>query len=499
MASTDKIVIRSGRILNLDNLTAEIGDIIVEGNLITSIESPGVSLTDDYRVIDASDRLLIPGLINTHTHGHGSLGKGRGDRWTLELLLNAGPWISGERSQEDKKLAAKLNAAEMVLKGCTSCYDLYFEFPTPSVEGIDAVAAGYAEVGPRAVIAPMVADRSLYDAIPGLLDSLPEHHRREAEKICLSPASVSLEAYNNLLKNWRHDRNKLVPAVAPTIPQHCSDDFLRACGNIAREYDVGIHMHLAESKIQAIAGEKLYGKSQTAYLQAMGVLGQNFVGAHCIWLSDDDIHLLADSGAGITHQPGCNLRLGSGIAPVRKFLDAGITVGIGTDGSNSSDNQNMFDAVRTAANVSRVIESDYRRWISAPEALRMATSQAARLIGFENKLGKLAPGYLADIVFLDLANLNYVPLNNPIHQIVNCEDSTAVDSVMIDGKMVLQGSKFVDLDLDQLREEVETAMQRLNEETNDSKELALQLEPLIGSYCCGLAKSPSDILGGCLL
>jgi 5-methylthioadenosine/S-adenosylhomocysteine deaminase len=493
MSATRRSVIRSGRILDIERMDAPERDVLIEGNRIIAIEEPGVVVSGDYREIDASDRLLIPGLINTHTHGHGSLGRGRGDRWSLELLLNAGPWISGKRTLGDKRLSAQLNAAEMVLKGCTACYDLYFEFPTPTSEGINEVAGGYADVGTRAVVAPMVADRSLYDAIPGLLDALPEPHRSNAEKIRLAPASVALDAYEELLSGWSHDRDRARPAIAPTIPQHCSDDFLRACRALADDHGAGIHMHLSESKAQALMGHEIYGKTQTSHLHDLGLLGPDFVGAHCIWLTDDDIELIADAGAGITHQPSCNLRVGSGIAPVRKFLEAGIPVGIGTDGSNASDHQNMFDALRSAANVSRILDADYRRWISAQESLTMGTIGGARLLGFEGRLGRIAPGYLADIVFLDLGSINFIPLNNPVHQIVNCEDSTSVDSVMIDGKLVLKNREFTGFRFDELRGKVEAAIKRLDETTLEEKALAEKLEPIVGSFCIGLQKTPHAV------
>ena len=493
MASKRKTIIRNGRLLDIGQMIAPQRDIVIEGNKIAAIQAPGVTVSDDFRVIDASDRLLIPGLINAHTHGHGSLGKGRGDRWSLELLLNAGPWISGKRSQEDKRLAAQLNAAEMVLKGCTACYDLFFEFPTPTSEGISEVANGYRDIGLRAVIAPMVADRSLYDAMPGLMEVLPEQHHRTAELIKLASAEVALRAYEELLAGWSHDRDSLRPAIAPTIPQHCSDGFLKACRALATEHSVGLHMHLAESKAQAHKGAEIYGKSQTQHLHDLGLLGPDFVGAHCVWLNDDDIRLLADTGAGVTHQPGCNLRLGSGVAPVRRLLQAGIPVGIGTDGSNSSDSQNMFDAVRLAANVSRIADADYNRWISAQEALTMATTGSARLLGFENRLGQIAPGYLADIVFLDLSNINYVPLNNPVYQIVNCEDSTAVDSVMIDGRLVLQNRRFTDFNYDAMRQRVSSAMERLACATVKEKAIAQQLEYIVGTYCVGLQRTSCDV------
>jgi len=493
MTESSLQVIRGARVLDVAAGRAPLLEVLVRGDTIEAIGPPGMAAPEAAVVIDARRRLLMPGLINTHTHGHGALGKGRGDRWTLELLLNAGPWVSGGRTLEDKYLSAQLNAAEMVRKGCTACYDLYFEFPTPSSEGIAAVARGYADVGMRAVIAPMMADQSLYEAIPGLLEHLPGSARKDAERLRLAPLAESIKACRTLLAGWSHDSDGIRPALAPTIPHHCTEDFLRACRDLAKDHGVGLHMHLAESKVQALTGKTRYGKTLTAYLEDMAYLGPSFIAAHCVWLDDDDIKRLSDHGCAITHQPSCNLRLGCGIAPVRAFLDAGIPVGIGTDGSASSDNQNMFEALRLAANVSRILGPDYERWLSAPEALSMATTGGARLLGFEDRLGRIETGCLADIVFLDLDNLNYVPLNDPVNQVVNCEDASAVASVMIAGRMVLDNGAFTTLDHGKLRRDVEDAMARLNETTRASKQLALGLEGLVGGFCVGLARSPYHV------
>jgi len=132
--------------------------------------------------VDARGKLLHPGLINAHTHAHGNLAKGMGDRWTLELLLTTGPWISGGRSLEEKHLSAKLGAVEMVLKGCTACYDLPLEWPAPTAEGLGAVGSAYAAVGMRAVVAPMVADRTFFEAVPGLMEVLPPPLQHDVEK-----------------------------------------------------------------------------------------------------------------------------------------------------------------------------------------------------------------------------------------------------------------------------------------------------------------------------
>jgi cytosine/adenosine deaminase-related metal-dependent hydrolase len=155
-------VIRGRRLLD-SRRRADAADILVEGDTIRAVGPAGMKAPAGASVVDARGMLLHPGLVNAHTHGHGNLGKGMGDRWTLELLLTASPWLAGHRTTQDKYLGTLIGAAEMALKGCTACYDLSFEFPTPSVEGMNAAAQAYRDVGIRAVVAPMVADHSFYE------------------------------------------------------------------------------------------------------------------------------------------------------------------------------------------------------------------------------------------------------------------------------------------------------------------------------------------------
>ncbi|MFQ5930956.1 MAG: amidohydrolase family protein, partial [Nitrospiraceae bacterium] len=372
-------------------------------------------------------------------------------------------------------------------------YDMYFEFPRPSLEGIQTVGRAYSDIGVRAVIAPMMADRHLYEAIPGLLEAIPKQFRSQVEKLRCAPYQESVEACRKLLDEWPFDRATVSPALGPTIPLHCSDDFIVACRDLTREYEVGVQMHLAESKVQAVSGIKKYGKTLARYLDDLGLIGPGFTGAHCVWLDDEDLCLMADKGASIAHNPGSNLRLGSGIAPARKMIDNRINVGIGTDGSASSDNQNMFEAMRLASFVSRVVTADYTRWLGTWEVLALATTGGATALGLDGVIGRIAPGYKADIVSLDLSNINFVPLNDVANQVVNCEDSSAVESVMIGGRMVLQNRRFTNMDWGKIKREVETASERLRDVNAQTKERMDTLEEFVGLHCIGLSQEPYHI------
>jgi 5-methylthioadenosine/S-adenosylhomocysteine deaminase len=481
------IVIRGGRLLD------GAADLLIKDDVIAEVGKPGMPAPPDAKVIDARRRLLHPGLVNAHMHGHGNLGKGMGDRWTLELLLTAGPWTTGNRSTEDKYLTTLIGAAEMVMKGCTACYDLTVEFPTPSAEGLEAAGRAYREVGMRAVVAPMVADRTLFEAIPGLTEALPPALQKEVERLRLAPYQTTLENIRKALQGWKFDRDEVRPAVAPTIPLHCSDEFMVGCGALAREYGAGLHTHVSESKVQAIAGLRKYGKSLTAHMDALGLVGPDFTVAHGVWLDDDDMQRLGDRGASVAHNPGSNMRLGSGLADMRRMLEHKINVGIGTDGANCSDNLNMYEAMRFASLVAKVQGPDWQRWITTDEVFEAATVGSAKALGFGDKIGRLAPGYKADIVFVDLDNINWIPLNNPANALVHTEDGSAVHSVMVDGRMVVENRRHVNVDLTKLAREAENARERLEKLNRENKNLYDRLEPIVGTFCPGLAKTPLHI------
>lgn len=458
-------------------------DILVRDGAILSVEPAGSGHPAEAEVMDASGHLVMPGLVNAHTHAHGALGRGAvGDRLHLEMFLNEGAAINGSRTLADKYLSAALSAVEMVRKGCTAAYDLFVEFPVPSVEGIHAVARAYHDVGMRAVVAPMMADATLYRALPGLLDSFPDPLRKRVGALAAAPWRDSIAACEAAFRAWPFDRDRVRPAVAPTIPLHCSDEFLVACDRLSRDFGTGLQTHLAESKTQAVLGLERYGRSLTAHLAGLGILSERMSAAHGIWLDDDDIRLLAEAGVRVSHNPMSNLRIGSGVAPVRRMIEAGVRMAVGTDASNTSDGQNMFEAARLAATLSRVADPDPERWVSAPEAFAMATGGGAELLGFD-RTGRIAPGYRADLVFLDRHYCHYVPLRDPLRQAVFAENGAAVARVMIDGRVVFEGGRMLTVDETRLRLQAEEAAERLDRANAGSRELSDAAAAVVGAFC----------------
>lgn len=490
-------VIRGGRLLNPGDRDFEPNDILIEGERIIEVGPPGLPAPADARTIDAQGMLLHPGLINAHTHGHGSLAKGMGDRWTLELLLTAAVWTYAGRGLEDRHLSTKLAAAEMALKGCTACYDLNMELPGPTPEGLAAMAQAHQDVGIRAVLAPAIADKTFYQAVPGLEDALPETLRRRMPSPSPAVADAAFAAMRAALRGWRSEQVRL--AIAPTIPMHCSDEFLVRCRDLAAEFDLATHSHVAESKVQAVYARQRYGRSIVAHLAELGLIGPRFTVAHGVWLVDEEMRILGERGASVAHNPGSNMRIGSGLADVRRMLERGINVGIGTDGANCADHQNMYEAMRLASLVSKVQGPVTREWLSTDEVWRLATIGGARVLGLEGRIGHIAPGHYADIVFLDARHPNWLPLNNGVNQLVHSEDGTAIRRVMAGGKIIVENGRLLTVDVDRLAAETERARLRLERHNVDNKALFEGLAAVVNEFCPGLARQhyPINRYGAC--
>lgn len=486
-------VIRGGQIVDARRRALVDADVLVRDDVVAEVGRRGMPAAAEVAVLDATGMLLIPGLVNAHTHGHGGLTRGMGDRWSLELLLNAGPWLNGGRTVEERYLSTLLSAIEMVQKGTTACYDLTLELPRPTREGLEATARAYADVGMRAVIAPMMADRTLFEAIPALGRAVPAEQRAAVEKLRLPPWEQTLAGAVGALRDWKLDREQVMPALAPTIPLHCSDPFLVACRDAAREHGVGLHMHLAESRVQAVTGVEVYGTTLTGHLARLRLLGPQFTAAHGVWLGDDDLARLGDAGAAVAHNPGSNLRLGSGVARVRAMRERGVAVGIGTDAAVCSDNLNMFEAMRAASFVSRLEGADPERWLSTAEVLTMATEGSARALGWGGSLGRIEPGAKADIVFLDAGHVHYVPLNDAVNQVVHAEDGTGVRRVMIGGRVVVEGGRVTTVDMARVRARAEAAAERLREANAPARRHAEALVPALVGACRALAAQPYPV------
>jgi guanine deaminase len=339
----------------------------------------------------------------------------------------------------------------------------------------------------------MVADRSFYQAIPGLLDAFPPELRAVADTMRTVTAEAALAPMREAAASWPYPSDRIRLGIAPTIPLHCSDEFMIACRDLAATHGLPIQTHLAESPTQRTAAQQRYGTTLTAHLHNIGLLGPRFSGAHAIWIDDAEMALIANHGGTLAHNPGSNLRLGNGIADMRRAIAAGITVGVGTDGSSSSDNQNMFEATRLAAFVSRVFDRPPDDWIGAAEAIKLATEGSAAVLGMTGVIGKIAPGYKADLAFLDLDHVNLVPLNNAVNQLVNTEDGAAVRDVMIGGRFVLRDGTLPSLDWLSIATRARQAADRLTQANASTRAMTDSLAPIVNHFCVGLGRCAHDL------
>ena len=456
--------------------------LLLEGDRIAALVPPGEG-AERARRVDAAGCLVMPGLVNGHTHSHGALGRGGvPDDAVLETFLSGCGWLNANRTTDDLRLSAELSAVELIRKGCTACFDLTVELPGPTVEGIHAVAQAYADIGLRAVVAPMIADRTLYEALPGLLEAFEPPLRDAVASLSLPGWQELMETCDRAFRDWPVSQDLVRPGIGPAIPLHCSDDMLRACRDLSRERAIPLQTHLAETRLQQVMARARYGTTLTEHLDALGLLSPRFSGAHGVWLSQAEMDLLARHGAGVSHNPTSNLRLGSGLAPLRRLAEAGVALGIGTDASNTSDGQNMFEAMRLAATLSRLGAPDPATWVTAGEALAMATTGSAGLMGLD-RVGRIAPGWAADLLFLDREQSHYVPLRRPTEQVVLSETGAGLRRVMIAGRTVLAEGRITTIDERALNARAHAAAARLSEASEDARLLGAAAARVVHGFC----------------
>ncbi|MGH7420015.1 MAG: amidohydrolase family protein [Candidatus Rokuibacteriota bacterium] len=488
------VLIRGGQVLAGAPAALGRADLLIEGDRITAV-GPALTAPAGAQEIDATGRIVLPGLGNAHTHAASHLARGRAGSWTLEDLLIHSPANSGFRTPEDEYLSAAIGAIEMLKTGCTSAYDLYMAVPAITDLAFEAVVRAYTDVGMRVVLAPAVADVVFYQTVPGLADRLPADLRSAVEDIRPSPTKGLLDLTERAIRRWHGSAGGRVRvAVAPTIPNQATDELLDGFAALAREYGVGIHTHLAESKVQAVESRRRWGKSIVARLADHGVLGPGFVGAHSIWLDDDDLRMLAAAGAAVAHNPGSNLRLGCGIAPVREMLDHGVAVGLGTDGSTCADNQNLFEALRIASVISTVrFPHETARWLDADTVWGLATAGAARVLGQAGDLGAIAPGRKADLVLLRADSVFLRPLADPVKALVYAETGASVDTVLVGGRVVVERGRVTTVDEERIYARAQEAADRQRERGAGAWALAERLAPYVAAACRGAAAAPLPI------
>ena len=402
-------------------------DVAVVGNRIADLGDRG-SLEERFgspaRVIPAAGRAVLPGLVNAHTHLFQAGMRGLGDglplaEWHAGVMVPAYEAMSAE----DAYRFTLVGAIENVRSGVTAVANVQ-AFPN-DFEACALVARAVGEVGLRAQLG-----KSLYGrGVDGRLDFLDRAYLADTERV-----------FAELHNGWD---GRIRFAVTPPRATRAPREAVAAAYRIAAAHGSGIHTHVAETEADAGAARDELGMSEVAYFDSLGVLDERFQAAHCVAISESDAALLADRGACAIHCPVSNMYLGSGVADLAKLAAAGVTVALGTDGPASNNNQDMVATMKSAALLQRVSGRD-AGLVPPGAALDMATRNGARALGLEG--GCIVPGRLADLIVLDLGGVHHQPLHRPISSIVHSAHPDDVETVIVDGRVVLDQGMMVGVD-----------------------------------------------------
>ena len=452
-------------------------NILIEGNRISKVTSSDVPARGIDRVIDGKDRLAIPGLINAHTHSPENYTKATKEKLPLELWL-LDLFLIGGFSSREVYLAAMLGAMEMLKNGATAVLDHLWMGDGLSPEGLDAAMQAYADSGIRGGVAPLIEDND--QVMQAAVAARPRLQPLLQDRGDKMEAQEYIELLDWFFSKWhRAEGGRLLCFAGPSGFQWCSDELLQGSLDVARRYGGGWHMHLVETKIQAMICYELYGKSATAAMKERDLLGPQVSLAHSVWLDDADMDVLAETNSRVVHNPASNLRIGSGFAPVIEMLERGIAVALGTDGSASSDNQIMFDAMKLAGLIHNMTSTNHHRWPSSRDVIRMATANGAAALGMEENLGELKPGKAADMVLLDTSTLLFTPFNDAFRQLAYTENGSSVHTVIVDGRIVVEDGRILTVDEASIKEEAREAWGKMYREL---PALRKRTEPLVKEF-----------------
>jgi len=378
--------------------------------------------------------------------------------------------------QEDFYASALLGGMEMLKNGATTVLDHFFGNQAYRFMGAGAAIQAMRDLGLRHVVALTLSDKNYEETIP--LDAPPSQVSEEIRRMSASEAQATqawIDDCAAFIETFHAPEKLTIACPGPSAVQRCSDQLLVGAAELAHKRKLPMHIHLAETKPQAVMGQRIYGTSLLRHLDEIGVLDARLSLAHSIWIEPGDIELFAKRGATPVHNPASNLRIGSGLAPVREYLSAGVNVALGTDGAASNDGQNMFDAVRFAALIHNQAGSDFTNWLIPHGALAMATFNGARAFGID--AGVIAPGKLADIVLLRRDTAAFTPLNDVLAQIVFCENGGSVDSVVVNGEFVVEAGRLTKVDEAEVLRLAREARLRLNPSMERELAAAKTMEP----------------------
>jgi 5-methylthioadenosine/S-adenosylhomocysteine deaminase len=463
--------------MNDDGDLLDTGSLVIDGNRLSYVGPAEWAPPGPFdRTIEAERMIAMPGMVNAHCHSPANLVRGMMPSKPLEIWRAYYRASLRGMSHEEFYASALLGGMEMLKNGATTVLDHFAGNAACRFMGAGAAIQAMRDLGLRHVAALTMTDKNYEDTIP-LGETAPSLND-EIKRMSASESRSTqawLDECEGFIETF-HAPEKLTTACpGPSAVQRCSDELLTQSAEMARKRNLPMHIHLAETKAQAVIGQQIYGTSLVKHLDAIGVLSAKLSLAHSIWIEQGDVELFAGHGATPVHNPASNLRIGSGVARVKEFLVAGVNVGLGTDGSASNDAQNMFDAMRLAALIHNQAGTDFNKWITPTQALTMATRNGARAFGVE--AGVIAPGKLADIVLLRRDTPAFTPLNDAIAQLVFCENGSGVDTVIVNGEIVVEQGRLTKVDEREVLRLAEQARRRLDPSIQAELAAAKTMEP----------------------
>lgn len=424
------ILIENGSIVTMTeyNRVLEKAYLIIEDGKIKSI-GVGVPPAGDYeKRVDATNRLVLPGFINAHTHAAMTLLRGYADDLPLKEWLETKIWpLEDQLRGEDVYWGSMLAMTEMIKSGTTCFADMYFF--------VEQTARAVEQTGMRAVLSR------------GMVGLGPQ-------------AEEALEDSRRLAGEWAGKGDgRITVMLGPHAPYTCPPAYLEKVMDLAKELKVGLHIHIAETKGEFEDIRRDYGRTPVAHLESLGLFELPTIGAHCVYLTEEEIDILARHKVGVAHNPESNMKLASGIAPVPRMLKAGIAVGLGTDGASSNNNLDMLQEMRSCAFLHKVNTLD-PTILPAYQALEMATVNGAKALGLDH-LGVLAAGSPADIILVSLEEAHMIPRYDLIANLVYSAQAADVQTVIINGRIVMEDRVIKTFDEQEVLERAKQVAQRL--------------------------------------
>ncbi|MBO6122236.1 MAG: amidohydrolase family protein [Methanobrevibacter sp.] len=430
--SDNTILIKNALILN-SNFQNKKQSLLIKDDLIAEIADE-IDESNADKIIDAEGKILLPGLINTHTHLSMTLFRGLADDLSLDSWLNDHIWpMEANLNGDYCYIGALLGAVELIKSGTTTFSDMYFY--------MEDVARAVEDAGIRAVLSY------------GMID-FGDAERRENE------LNENLELFKNC--NGMAD-GRIKVFLGPHSPYTASEELLIRTRELADEYNMGIHIHVSETQkeIDDVSAEK--GLRPFEYLEKIGLLGPDVVAAHCVWLSDEEIDIIKKHDVKVSHNPCSNMKLASGISPVSKLIENDICVSIGTDGASSNNNLDLIEELKTASLLQKVATLD-PKVLSSDEAVEMATIKGAEALGLDSEIGSIEVGKKADIILIDTNAANMVPdSSNLTSNIIYSANGSNVDTTICNGKILMENKKLTVLDEDEIYAKAKQAIKELKE------------------------------------